>query len=42
VIPTESESFRAAGLKYERDGGENGEETAGQDEVDDVIERLTT
>jgi len=33
---TESESLGAARLEYERNGGEYGEETARQDEVDDV------
>ena len=39
---TESESFWAAGLEEERDGGEDGEEGARQDEIDDVIERFTS
>ena len=39
---TETESFRVARLEYEGEDGDDGEETARQDEVDDVVERLAT
>ena len=41
-LPTERKSFVAAGLEDERNGGEDGEETARHDEVDDVVERFAT
>ena len=37
---TETKSFGVAGLEYEREYGDDGEETAGQHQVDDVVERL--
>jgi len=39
---TEIKTFSVAGLQYEGQHGYDGEETAGKDEVDDVVERLAT
>ena len=39
---TETKTFRVAGLEHEGQDGHDWEEAAGQQEIDDVIERLAT